>query len=34
MILEYCSQGDLEKYIKQHSVKNRLPEEEARPIVA
>lgn len=33
MILEYCGLGDLEKYIKKNSVKNRLPESEAKPII-
>ncbi|CAD8084356.1 unnamed protein product [Paramecium primaurelia] len=33
MILEYCAQGDLEKYIKKNSLKNRLPESEAKPII-
>ncbi|CAK77018.1 unnamed protein product (macronuclear) [Paramecium tetraurelia] len=33
MILEYCALGDLEKYIKKNSAKNRLPENEAKPII-
>ncbi|CAD8068840.1 unnamed protein product [Paramecium primaurelia] len=33
MILEYCALGDLEKYIKKNSAKNRLAEDEAKPII-
>lgn len=33
MIMEFCSLGDLEKYIKKNSVKNRLVEAEAKPII-
>lgn len=33
MIIEYCTQGDLEKFIKKHALKNRLSEEEGKPII-
>ncbi|CAD8091745.1 unnamed protein product [Paramecium sonneborni] len=33
MILEYCGLGDLEKYIKKNSAKNRLAESEAKPLI-
>ena len=33
MILEHCGLGDLAQHIKKNSVKNRMPECDAKPII-
>lgn len=33
LIFDYCSQGDLEKYLKKNTLANRFSEKEAKPII-